>query len=114
MKKIFLITAIFCAFALDAHSKYIGPSENIMVNVKRPRDFMGVSEIVLEGQIERHLEKDWYVFTDDAGSVIVKITPEKLEEFDVSENDTVRIHAEIERSLFRRPRLGAVSVEVIE
>jgi len=85
-----------------------------VVSVENVRQFRNASYIMLEGQIGRYLGKDKYIFNDDTGSVVVKITPEKLDQFTVSDGDRVRIRGEIERSWFSRPTVGAIEVEVIE
>lgn len=93
------------AFAISDHIQ--------VVSVENARQFRNASEIVIEGKIVRHEDDDKYVFTDDTGSIVVKITPEKMRELDLESGDRVRIRGEIERTWFGRPSVGAIEAEVI-
>lgn len=85
-----------------------------MVSIENASKFRNAAYIILEGKIERHIEKDLYVFTDDSGSIVINITPEKMAMLDISADDRIRVRGEIERAWFSRPTVGAIEVEVIE
>ncbi|MCL2629768.1 MAG: NirD/YgiW/YdeI family stress tolerance protein [Alphaproteobacteria bacterium] len=110
---IFALVFAFVAGVARANGDDIGDHVTI-VSVENVRQFRNGSYVILEGRIERYIDKDMYVFEDDTGSIIVKITPEKISQFSARENDRVRIRGEIERARFSRPTIGAIKVEIID
>ncbi len=57
--------------------------------------------VVLEGRIEKSLGNEKYVFSDNTGSVTVEIDNEDWRGQNVTPNDTVVIHGEVDKDFFK-------------
>lgn len=57
--------------------------------------------VVLEGKIEKSLGKEKYVFSDNTGSVTVEIDNEDWRGQNVTPNDTVVLHGEVDKDFFK-------------
>ena len=66
--------------------------------------------VVLEGQIEKSLGKENYVFKDATGSVTIEIDDDDWKGQTVTPQDTVVIKGEVEKDMFKTE----IDVDVIE
>lgn len=56
--------------------------------------------VVLEGQIEKSLGKEQYVFKDASGSVTIEIDDDDWRGLNVTPQDTIVIKGEVEKDMF--------------
>lgn len=56
--------------------------------------------VVLEGQIEKSLGKEQYVFKDASGSVTIEIDDDDWRGLNVTPKDTIVIKGEVEKDMF--------------
>ena len=63
------------------------------------------SLVVLTGKIEKETGKEKYLFRDSTGATIVKIDNDDWHGQDVTPNDTVVIHGEVDKEILHAPEI---------
>lgn len=104
MNKMLLATTLVMGLtALNAQAAdmakrggFVGPSINISTveDVKSMRDD---TKVTLQGNIERHLGGEDYLFKDKTGSIKVEIDDEDWKGLEVTPNDQIEIRGEVDK-----------------
>jgi uncharacterized protein (TIGR00156 family) len=94
-----LLTALFAGTALVQAQGFTGASTHATVaEAHRMRD---ERQVILTGQIVRHIRDEYYLFRDNTGDIRVEIDRRAWANLRVTETDTVEIRGEIDRDWYR-------------
>lgn len=77
-----------------------------VVTVEMAKTLPDDVDVVLQGNIERHIRKEYYVFRDATGSITVEIDDDAWRGFVIGPQDKVEIVGEIDRDF------NSIKVEV--
>ena len=121
MKKILSLSAfaIVLSYSLAASAGFKAASQNVggfqgpgisAMTVAEALKMGDDTAVVLEGQIEKSLGKEQYVFKDASGSVIIEIDNDDWRGLTVTPQDTIIIKGEVEKDMFKTE----IDVDVIE
>lgn len=117
-----ILAICFLAMPLLAEAQFTGPgagtsSDNRQAVVttvaaanKAPLD----TPVRLEGQIQRQVARERYLFGDATGTIAVEIDDDDLPRESFNETTTLRIEGEVDRSRSRRQRyIDVDSVQIV-
>ena len=98
MKKL-IIASIGILMAGAASAAFIGDSHTIST-VAEALKMRDDTMVTLEGNIQKRLYKDKYLFADKTGEITVEIEREDWRGIDVTPQDTIQIRGEIDKDWF--------------
>ena len=101
-----LFAGAACGEAAFVPSRGASPNAGRIITAEAAKSLPDDSKVVLQGSIESHIRKDYYVFRDGTGSVTVEIDDDIWRGLIVSPEDTVRVHGEVDRDF------GSMKIEV--
>ena len=121
MKKILSLSAlaIVLSYSVAASAGFNGGVQNVggfqgpglsKITVADALNMGDDTAVVLEGQIEKSLGKEQYVFKDATGSVTIEIDNDDWHGLTVTPQDTGVIKGEVEKDMFKTE----IEVDVIE
>lgn len=93
----------------NATGGFKGPGLSVMT-VEQALKLGDDTAVVLEGQIEKSLGKENYVFKDATGSVTIEIDDDDWKGQTVTPQDTIIIKGEVEKDMFKTE----IDVDVVE
>lgn len=96
MKHLYLTAAII-GLTFTASAAFIDTTDNKNYTVDEAIQLKNKTPIVLEGQIQKHVHKDKYLFSDGTNQMTVEIKNNRWNDVDVTPNDRVRLTGEIDR-----------------
>ena len=100
MKKFLLAAAIIMVSSI-AMAQYTGPS-NAAVTVKEALSAKDDTLVTLTGKVEKRINSDKYLFTDNTGSITVEIDDELWYGLTLSDNELIKITGKIDKDLLSR------------
>lgn len=83
--------------ATAASAAFIDPGSTTKMTVAGAVAQKDNAQVILEGQIQKKIKTDKYLFVDSTGSVVVEITKKNWRGVDVTPADTVRIRGKINK-----------------
>ena len=101
MNKILSVSALamVVTFSTGAFAAFQGP-ELAPVTIAEALQMKDDTAVVLNGQIEKSLGNEKYLFKDATGSITVEIDDENWHGLDVTPQDVVRIKGEVHKETF--------------
>lgn len=99
----------FVAQNNNAAGGFKGPGLSV-ITVEQALKLGDDTAVVLEGQIEKSLGKENYVFKDATGSVTIEIDDDDWKGQTVTPQDTIIIKGEVEKDMFKTE----IDVDVVE
>lgn len=98
MKKI-VLTAVAVMMGGAVSAAFIG-NNNTVSTVAEALKMRDDAMVILEGNIQKQVSKDKYLFADKTGEITVEIEPEDWAGVDVTPQDTIQILGEINKDWF--------------
>ena len=93
------VLALTVAFSSSAFAAFQGP-ESAPVTVAEALQMKDDAQVVINGQIEKSLGDEKYLFKDASGSVTVEIDDEDWRGLDITPQDVVTIKGEVDKDMF--------------
>lgn len=115
MKKIFAALVFVLMFMPSAFAYQYGGFQDAyssLVTVKQAQNMPDEAFVTLQGQIERRLTSDEYLFFDKTAKIVVEIDSEKWLGQTVNPNDIIEITGEVDRN-FRNVKIDVDFLKVI-
>ena len=101
--------AIVLSYSVSASAGFEGPGLST-ITVADALKMSDDTAVVLEGQIEKSLGKEQYLFKDASGSVTIEIDSDDWHGLTVTPQDVIVIKGEVEKDMFKTE----IDVDVIE
>lgn len=98
MKKV-ILTSIAVLVSGSVFAAFID-NNNTVSTVSEALKMRDDSLVTLEGNIQKKLHKDKYLFADKTGEITIEIDKEDWHGIDVTPQNIVQIHGEIEKDWF--------------
>lgn len=87
------------ALAKNNAGGFVGPGPD-KVSAAQAKDMKDDAKVMLEGNIVKHLGGENYLFQDESGTIIVEIDADEWQGQQITPEDTVQIHGEVDKDFF--------------
>ena len=96
----------------NALAIFVDNSETAVLSVEEALRLKDDDAVIIEGNIQKHLRKDKYLFSDGKNTMTVEISNHRWNGVDVTPDDKVRLTGKIDKS-FNNIELEVKRLDVI-
>lgn len=112
-----LLTLFVLGFAFMGEAAFVGNETAYrtgeVLSVEQAKIQREDTKVTMQGNIEKHLRKDHYLFRDETGSITVEIDDDIWQGLVVTPKDTVRVMGEVDQD-FNSIKVEIDHIEVVK